>query len=131
MMSPSIFYSNFVKEFKKKRKYALLRLDVTMEESLKMKVFNCFVKKREFFMTSQPLEHHKKWCSWEEEQVIARDDKNHAQWQLYSKVLLGRSSEYCLLFTEHNLYKINIEKDSLWIIEWTKAQHIILPPLWV
>lgn len=38
------------------------------------------------------------------------NDKNHALWKLYSKTLMGRGSEYYLICSKHNTYKINVGK---------------------
>ena len=44
----------------KKKKYALLQLEMTMEESLKMKVFKDSVKRMKFFTIFQHQEYHNK-----------------------------------------------------------------------
>jgi len=59
-MSPLRSSLNYVKGFKMKREYPLLKSEVIMVESLKMRLFIYSEKKMEFFITSLLLEHHNK-----------------------------------------------------------------------
>jgi len=52
-----VFSLTFVKEFKMKKEYALLQSKVTMEENLKIRIFNYSIRKMVFFTTFQLQEY--------------------------------------------------------------------------